>query len=131
VVLPGRAAGCDQVLGWLTGFPARTSLARGIAEHDPWAFDAKRLVESGEIDLVVWISPSPPPWRRASDMIAITPAEHQLNGATVHLIAGTAGRDHGAELFSEETGSFIYREATAPSDAVSVASLLDRLGGTS
>jgi formylmethanofuran dehydrogenase subunit B len=123
VILPGRAAGADQVLGWLTGFPARTSFARGKAEHDPWAFDARRLVESGETDLVVWISPDPPPWRRKVDTIAITSADRRLDAA-VHLI----GADHGGARFSEEIGSFVYRESAASINVPSIAAILDRLG---
>ena len=126
VILPGRAAGADQVLAWLTGFPARTSLARGFAEHDPWAFDANRLVESGEADVAVWISPQKAPWRRKVDMIAIAAAEHRLDDAAIQLIAGA---DHGGAIFAEETGGFVYREAASPSDRPSVAALLDRLGG--
>jgi formylmethanofuran dehydrogenase subunit B len=127
IILPTHGSGADQVLGWLTGFPSRTGLARGFAEHDPWIFDAKRLVESGETDLVVWISPSSPPWRRAVDTIAITTPEHRLKSAAIHLIAATPGRDHDAELWSAETGNFVHHPATAPSDAPSVATLLEQL----
>lgn len=122
VILPSHNTGADQVLGWLTGFPSRTSLARGIAEHDPWAFDAKRLIDSGEADLAVWISPSPPPWRRKVDTIAITPSEVRLK-ATIQFIA----TDQDGEVWSAETGSFVHREAKASSDTPSVATLLGQL----
>jgi formylmethanofuran dehydrogenase subunit B len=123
VILPSHGTGADQVLGWLTGFPSCTSLARGFAEHDPWTFDAKRLVESGEADLVVWISPSSPPWRRKVDTIAITSSDDDLKSAAIHLIAA----DHDGEVWSAETGSFVHRKATAPSDGPSAASLLGQL----
>ena len=54
---PGdNAAGVLQVCGWMTGFPMRTGFGRGFPEHDPWTFDAERLVESGEADCAIWIS---------------------------------------------------------------------------
>ena len=59
------ATGVTQVSGWMTGFPPRTGFGRGYPEHDPWRFDARRLVESGEADAAVWISAydgEPPPW---------------------------------------------------------------------
>lgn len=123
VILSSHGTGADQVLGWLTGFPSRTSLARGFAEHDPWAFEAKRLVESGEADLAVWISPASPPWRRTIDTIAITPSEYRLKSAAIHLIAA----DRDGEVWSPETGSFIHRKATAPSDGLSVAAILGQI----
>lgn len=131
LILPERESGANLVLGWLTGFPARTSLARGLAEHDPWAFDAGRLVESGEADLVVWISSAAPPWRRRIGTIAITQADCRLDRADIQLIAATPGREHDAVLFDPEIGSFVHRGATARSDVVSVAALLERLGGAS
>ena len=51
-----NAAGVLQVSGWMTGFPMRTSFARGYPEHDPWIFEAGRLVDSGEADCALWIS---------------------------------------------------------------------------
>ena len=54
---PGdNAAGVMQACGWMTGFPMRTGFGRGYPEHDPWRFDATRLVESGEADCALWIS---------------------------------------------------------------------------
>ena len=52
----GGASGVVQVGGWMTGFPPRTGFGRGYPEHDPWRFDARRLVDSGEADAALWIS---------------------------------------------------------------------------
>ena len=41
---PDNAAGVLQVCGWMTGLPMRTGFGRGRPEHDPWRFDAARLV---------------------------------------------------------------------------------------
>ena len=50
--LPGadNVAGVVQAAAWCCGFPPRTGFARGVAEHDPWRFDATRMVELGEAD---------------------------------------------------------------------------------
>jgi hypothetical protein len=40
-------------------------LWRRVSEDDPWLFDSRRLVASGEVDCVVWISAysnEAPPW---------------------------------------------------------------------
>ena len=41
-----NAMGVLQTCGWMTGFPMRTGFGRGFAEHDPWLFDGRRLVDS-------------------------------------------------------------------------------------
>ncbi|MBV8837127.1 MAG: tungsten formylmethanofuran dehydrogenase, partial [Alphaproteobacteria bacterium] len=72
-----NAAGVQQVAGWLAGLPLRTGFCRGYAEHDPWRFDAVRLVESGEADCALWISAYrtvSPTWTRTVPLIALTPA---------------------------------------------------------
>jgi formylmethanofuran dehydrogenase subunit B len=54
---PGaNAIGVLQVCGWMTGFPMRISFGRGFWQYDPWLFDGRRLVASGEVDCVIWIS---------------------------------------------------------------------------
>ncbi len=52
----GGAETCMQTAGWMTGFPVRTGFGRDYPEHDPWRFDAERLLASGEADALVWIS---------------------------------------------------------------------------
>ena len=53
--LPGldNGAGVLAACGWTTGFPMRTGFGSGVPIHDPWQFDADRLVASGETDCVV------------------------------------------------------------------------------
>ena len=56
---PDNGAGVQSVCGWMTGFPPRTGFARGGPQHDPWRFDARRLMRAGESDCVIWISALP------------------------------------------------------------------------
>src|SRR5262249_43345817 len=81
-----NAAGVLEACGWAIGYPMRSSLradadARRDAEHDPWRFDASRLVDSGEADCVLWISayrPAAPPWTRSVATIALTAPDARL-----------------------------------------------------
>lgn len=67
LLLLGRGPGdiTAQLCGaWHTGFGLRTSLARGYPEQDLRRFSARRLLDEGQADLLVWISSldaSPPP----------------------------------------------------------------------
>ena len=53
---PDNGAGVLAACGWATGFPMRTGFGAGGPVHDPWRFDAERLVAAGETDCVLWIS---------------------------------------------------------------------------
>ena len=79
----------------MTGFPMRTGFGRGYPEHDPWRFDATRLVESGEADCALWISAyraAAPDWRRPLPMIALTGADADFRHAPrVHIDVGRPG----------------------------------------
>lgn len=123
---PGdNAAGVLQVCGWMTGLPMRTGFGRGYPEHDPWRFDARRLVVSGEADCGLWISAyrrSPPAWDEAIPTIALT-AEGTVfrRPPEVHIEVGEPGIDHDAVEYVAEAGALAALVATMPSPKVSVA----------
>src|SRR5579872_596434 len=71
---PDNGAGVLAACGWMTGFPMRTGFGAGAGVHDPWRFDAGRLVASGETDCVLWISAfgaAPPAWAEGPKVIAL------------------------------------------------------------
>jgi len=126
---PGdNAAGVMQVSGWMSGFPVRTGFGRGYPEHDPWRFDAKRLVESGEGDCVLWISayrPAAPDWDVAVPTIALTSSQAKFRRHPRVLIpVGRPGVDHDSVEHIADTGTLGCIEATGRSGAVSVAQML-------
>lgn len=45
----------NQVCGWTTGYPARTSFSRGYPEYDPFLNDTTRLLANGEADVLLWV----------------------------------------------------------------------------
>jgi formylmethanofuran dehydrogenase subunit B len=125
------AIGVMQVCAWMTGFPMRTSFGRGFSQHDPWLFDGQRLVTSGEVDCVVWISAygnEAPPWRKAPPTIALTSQEAAFDlPVQVHITVGTPGIDHSAVQYFAATGTLAASEATRPSDIISVAAAIERI----
>jgi formylmethanofuran dehydrogenase subunit B len=129
---PGNAAGAMQAAAWLTGFPLPLGFAgaEGPAVHDPWRFDARRLVESGEADAVLWVSAGAeaPPWVRVVPTVALTAAGTQFAATPeIAITVGRPGIDHDAVLFDAALGALAARTATAPSSALRVADVLARM----
>jgi formylmethanofuran dehydrogenase subunit B len=128
---PDNGAGVLATCGWTTGFPMRTGFSAGVPIHDPWRFDAERLVASGETDCVLWISAfgaSPPPWRSAVNFIALCERRTQFAEAPNVLIAvGRPGVDHDAVVHSSDVGTLVAATASSRSGALSVAQALERI----
>jgi formylmethanofuran dehydrogenase subunit B len=124
------ANGVAQVSGWMTGFPPRTGFGRGYPEHDPWRFDAKRLVESGEADAALWISAydgEPPRWSRKDlPLVTLAPKAHG-SAQGLFIEVGRPGESHDAVEFAQEVGSFVLRQAKEPGSAPSVAEAINAI----
>jgi formylmethanofuran dehydrogenase subunit B len=50
------AATANQVFTWLSGLPLRSRAGPHGLEHEPFTFDATRLLDGAAIDLLVWVS---------------------------------------------------------------------------
>ena len=128
---PDNAAAVQQASGWLTGFPLRTGFARGYPEHDPWRFDATRLVDSGEADCAVWISAfraAPPAWSRAVPTIALAQTPDGFHRhPEVTIAVGRPGIDHEAVEYLAVTGTLAAVSASTPSNALSVAAAIAQI----
>jgi formylmethanofuran dehydrogenase subunit B len=126
-----NAIGVFEVCGWMTGFPMRTSFGRAASNHDPWLFDGRRLVASGEVDCVVWISAysnEAPPWREAPPTIALTAQDTAFHTpAHVHITVGCPGIDHSAVQYFAATGTLAAFEAARPSGTISVTNAIERI----
>jgi len=126
VPIGGRngAAGVIQASGWMTGFPPRTGFGRGYPEHDPWRYDAKRLVDSGEADAALWISaynPETPPWVRDDlPLVTLSPAGSATKRG-LWIAVARPGVDGDAIDYSQDAATFVYRKASAKTDAPGVA----------
>jgi formylmethanofuran dehydrogenase subunit B len=126
-----NGAGVLAACGWTTGFPMRTGFGAGAPIHDPWRFDAERLVASGETDCVLWISSFgaiPPAWRSAVNLIALCePTTQFAKAPNVHIAVGRPGTDHDAVMHSSDVGTLVATSAAARSGALSVAEALERI----
>jgi formylmethanofuran dehydrogenase subunit B len=129
---PGdNALGVLQTCGWMTGFPMRTGFARGHPEHDPWRYDAARLVDSGEADGALWISAyraAAPRWKRRLPTIALMAQGASFDPAPrVHIEVGRPGTDHDAVEHCPLSGTLVPVAASAPSKAISVADAISHI----
>jgi len=129
-----NAAGVVQACGWMTGFPVRTGFGRGFPEHDPWRYDAARLVESGEADCAVWISAyraATPPWRREVPVIALcADGTAFARPPRVQIAVGRPGVDHEGVEHLPATGALSAVPASVPSDAIRVADVLEQVSAS-
>ena len=127
----GNAAGAAQACAWLTGFPLPVGFEAGVASHDPWRFDATRLVESGEADAVLWLctgdAPAPA-WASDLPVVAICAAGAAF--ATPPQVAFTVGRpgiDHDGVTYDIALGGLVHHAASAPSVAPRASDILARI----
>ncbi|MFL6804489.1 MAG: tungsten formylmethanofuran dehydrogenase [Xanthobacteraceae bacterium] len=122
---PDNAAGVLQACAWTTGWPMRTGFGRGRPEHDPWRFDATRLVGSREADCVLWISAygqATPSWHADVPIIAMTAKDTRFRAPPrVHIEIGHPGVDHDAVEHLAKTATLAPVAATEPRDTISVA----------
>ena len=130
---PDNGAGVLAACGWMTGFPMRTGFGSGAPEHDPWRFDAERLVASNETDCTMWISAfgaPPPAWRDRTPAIALCDRATRLSMTPkVRIEVGRPGIDHDAVLHCPDTGTLVAVTAASPRTgaAPSVAQVLRRI----
>jgi formylmethanofuran dehydrogenase subunit B len=126
---PGNGDGVNLCSAWTCGVPVRTRFTGGLPEHDPWRYAAKRLIESGEADALLWV-----------DALAMADAERPHGVPTVVLFAsgnaaattgdvvievGRPGRDHDAALYLSEIAGIGLVKATRPNrDAPTVAEVI-------
>jgi formylmethanofuran dehydrogenase subunit B len=130
----GNGLGAQQVMLWQAGWPLRVSFGSGTPRHDPWRYDARRMLEAGEADALVWVAtllPAPPPVSTVP-VIAIVSDDVELpSPAAVELRVGTPALDHRGEIIRSDNIIALPVAATRPSDRPSVAeiarALLQRL----
>lgn len=125
---PDNAIGVTQTSGWMTGFPPRTTFGRGYPEHDPWRFDARRVIEDGEADCAVWISaygPAQPSWHTQVPTITLASGEPAPSG--VHIQVGWPTLDHDSVAYDPRTGTLVAHVATRRTEVPSVAAVIARI----
>jgi len=99
----GNLFGVNQVCTWQTGYPVRTAFGQGVPEHDPYRFSARRMVEAGEADALVWITAfgeAAPPQRADIPTIVLAPRfAPEARAAAACIPIGIPGLDHAGQVF--------------------------------
>ena len=124
-----NALGVQQACGWMTGFPVRTGFGRGYPQHDPWRFEAKRLIADGEADCAMWVSAyraAAPGWNGNIPTIALT-AEVEQAQSRVHIQVGRPALDHDTVAHDAMTGTLVAHAASQRSSLPSVADMMTRI----
>jgi formylmethanofuran dehydrogenase subunit B len=105
---------------WTAGAGPRVGFGRGgfarEAEHDPWRFDAARLMESGEADAVLWLAALPcplPPWHRPARTVALM-GEADGEAAAVVIRVAVPGETAPGTLWDARRGALVHREPSRP-----------------
>jgi formylmethanofuran dehydrogenase subunit B len=132
-----NAQGIAQAMLWQAGWPGRLSFADGVPAHDPWLYDAERMIAASEADALLWVAattPSPPP-ASAPPTVALVAGDTVLPTApAVEIRVGVAGLDHRGTMMRADTIVALPLAASRPSAMPSVAAaasaILERLGAS-
>jgi formylmethanofuran dehydrogenase subunit B len=87
----------SQVCAWQTGYPTRVSFARGYPHYDPYLNSAAPLLQSGEADLLCWISSigmRPPPRADVPTIVIARSGVSLEQEPEVFIPVGVPGIDH-------------------------------------
>ncbi|MBV1707689.1 MAG: hypothetical protein KGQ37_10830 [Hyphomicrobiales bacterium] len=131
LVLSASAETFKTVCLWTTGFPGRVNFATGAPAYDPELFDPKRMVASGEADLVLGIDSFGEGLGVPDHTMAQILLAPSLSGAAkppdVFIPIGEPGRDHAGVMFDPAIGTLRAMPALAPSPRPSAAAMLETL----
>lgn len=96
----------NQVSAWISGYPMRTSYARGYPEHDPYHFSTDSLLANGEADALLWVSsfnPERTPPQTALPTVVFGHADMQFTQEpAVFIPVGMPGADHNGIAFRSD-----------------------------
>ncbi|QFY41765.1 formylmethanofuran dehydrogenase subunit B [Candidatus Methylospira mobilis] len=93
----------SQVFAWQSGYPTRISYARGYPEYDPYHFSVARLLQSGEADVLIWISTlnarlAPPATHIPTVVIGRSGMRFERE-PDVYIPVSTPGIDHAGHMY--------------------------------
>lgn len=130
-----NAQGVAQTMLWQAGWPGRVSFATGTPEHDPWRFDAERLLAAREVDALLWVaalSPTPPPASTVPTVALVGPDVTLPAPAAIEIRVGVPALDHAGAVVRVDTVIALplaaARPSALPSVAAAAAAILERIG---
>jgi formylmethanofuran dehydrogenase subunit B len=123
--------GVHQVCTWQTGYSIRTAFGRGIPEHDPYRFSARRMIEQGEADALVWISSfgrtSLPPLSGVPTVLLAPPGAAPTQPVAAYIPVGIPGVDHAGQLFRTDGVVALRLSALRTSALPDVGAVMTRI----
>jgi formylmethanofuran dehydrogenase subunit B len=129
-----NAQGVAQATLWQTGWPGRLSFAGGTPVHDPWRYDAERLLRETETDVLLWVQAfgtEPPPPTRVPTIALLPPDVTPPAPAAVEIRVGVPGLDHRGWVMRSDTVVALplaeTRSAPLPSVAAVAGAMLAAL----
>jgi formylmethanofuran dehydrogenase subunit B len=133
LVSADHGAGVEAVCGWMTGFPLRTGFGRGAPDHDPWRYNSRRLISSGETDCVIWISSFEGGSAPGAPVHVALCESGVAATARVRIDVAHPGVDHDALLYDPRVGALraqiAARPQAKPSVAATLAAVRAKIGG--
>ena len=119
-----NGAGVQTICGWMTGFPMRTGFARGWPEHDPWRYDARRLIAADETDCVIWISSLPDGAAPPAKVDILLDSNKGVVAVTPRIRIPVSLPRAGDIVFDSRVGTLIALRSGLPGPAPTVAATL-------
>jgi len=115
----------SQVCGWITGYPARISFARGYPEYDPFLYDTQAMLAGGEADVLVWVhafdTQATPPETNVPTIVIGRSGMCFHKQHEVFIPIGTPGIDHVGHAYRMDSAIALrlkkLRDANLPSTA--------------
>lgn len=139
------SATVGQTLAWLTGLPPRTALHAHGFRHDPHGFGTRRLLASGAVDGLVWVSSFSaellPPARAGGEPLPLVVLAHPamaaamrerdaaLPAARVFIAVSTPGVNAPGQLFRGDGGIVLALKPFMTTALPSVADVAARILG--
>ena len=126
--VPAAARLAQAVGSWTTGDAPRVGLGRGYPEHDPWRFDARRLVASGEADAALWLCARAHGEAPPADIPSIALSGHPDGTQAGIVIEVAVPGETGAAVCFDERRATLTAIGTGPSSGnTSAAEILDAI----
>jgi formylmethanofuran dehydrogenase subunit B len=123
------------VCAWQSGYQLRVDFGRGYPEYDPTLNSTARLLESGDADLLVWVSNfNPdlrPPQTKVPTVVLAPPPAAADRSYDIYVPVAVPGLDHAGQMVRVDNVVSLplhqVRQSALPSVATVMQSLLNHL----
>ncbi len=119
------------VCTWQSGYQLRTDFGAGYPEFDPTRYATARLLENGDVDLLVWTSTfltgHAPPKTKAPTILMAPPLRGLDTRCAVYIPVGTPGVDHRGQMCRVDNVVSLPLHQVRESALPSVANVCNRL----